>query len=213
MISLFVSVPVAAFRVPQAREYLETLPVPPPATVYGMLLSLVGEPDRQVHVGSELGVAVLGPEAARSIVLRTSWRVKDLALPPGIGENRRPDFQEVLTGVRLAVVVRAGDEPRAAVPLEQRVAAALTAPAGLRRFGGLCLGESSHLVDEIRKLRSDDGGGRWLVRDPQGRWSLPTWVDHVGSSGTTWERFALGSAPEPLHPVPEGCWARIGSPQ
>src|SRR6202044_1447868 len=42
---VFVSAPVASFRVPQAREYWETLPCPPPATVYGMLLSAVGEPN------------------------------------------------------------------------------------------------------------------------------------------------------------------------
>ena len=39
-LALYLSAPVASFRVPQAREYLETFPCPPPATVYGALLSL-----------------------------------------------------------------------------------------------------------------------------------------------------------------------------
>src|SRR3990172_4206493 len=105
-LALYVSVPIAAFRAPYAREYLETLPCPPPATVYGMLLSLVGEEHRRAHIGAELAVALLS-QPALSTVLRTSWRLKT-AGPPGLGANKRPDYQELLTGVRLAVWVRPG---------------------------------------------------------------------------------------------------------
>ena len=85
---LFVSVPVAGFRVAQAREYWETYPTPPPSTVYGMLLSLVGESDRLAHQGAEIGLAVVSkPEI--SVVLRTLWRVKKKQIVPGLGENER----------------------------------------------------------------------------------------------------------------------------
>src|SRR5438552_17771195 len=88
-LALFVSVPVASFRVPQAREYFETLPSPPPSTVYGMLLSLVGEPNRLRHIGSEIAVALLSTPS-QSGVLRTLWRVKSKEAGPGIGENNGP---------------------------------------------------------------------------------------------------------------------------
>ena len=51
MLGIYVTVPVACFRKGLAREYLETEPLPPPATCYGFLLSLVGESSRLRHVG------------------------------------------------------------------------------------------------------------------------------------------------------------------
>jgi CRISPR-associated Cas5-like protein len=42
MLGLRVTVPIACFRKGMAREYLETEMLPPPATCYGFLLSLVG---------------------------------------------------------------------------------------------------------------------------------------------------------------------------
>src|SRR5215204_5166433 len=106
-VACYVAAPIAAFRAPRAREYLETLPVPPPSTVYGMLLSAVGEPDRLVHRGAELAIAIISP-GQRTRVLRTSWRIKSLASPLGSDTNKRPDFQELLVDVRLVVHVRDG---------------------------------------------------------------------------------------------------------
>jgi CRISPR-associated protein Cas5t len=129
-LALFVSVPVASFRVPQAREYFETLPSPPPSTVYGMLLSVVGEPNRLRHIGSEIAVALLSTPS-QSVVLRTLWRVKSKEAGPGIGENKRPDFQELLTGVRLAVWVRAGAK-EGRETATRRARSERTAPTGNR---------------------------------------------------------------------------------
>ena len=192
-VACFVAVPVAGFRAPRAREYWETLPVPPPSTVYGMLCAAVGEPDRLVHRGAELAVGLLErPALAR--VVRTLWRVKERTVPPGLGENKRPDFQELLTGIRLAVHVRPGGAEEARPALAERLVAALAAPGSVMRFGGLSLGESAHLVDELRPLREADvaeGGVAWLVRDPDGPLALPVWPDHVGSAGTAYGRFRL----------------------
>jgi CRISPR-associated protein Cas5t len=69
-----------------------------------MLLSMVGEINRRTHEGAEVAIAVMSIPAY-SVVLRTLWRVKKKALGPGLGENRRPDFQELLTYVDLAVWV------------------------------------------------------------------------------------------------------------
>lgn len=189
-LSLYVSVPVASFRVPQAREYFETLPCPPPSTVYGMLLSLVGEPDRLRHIGAEVALALLSaPE--RSVVLRTLWRVKSTKEGPGIGNNKRPDFQEILTGIRLAVWVRSGLEEKGP-HLSERIEGTLSKPSGTSRFGGLSLGESTYLVDEVRYLHPMDGTQcRLLVNDARGDMALPVWPDHVGSKGTRWGQYRL----------------------
>lgn len=188
--ALHVSVPVACFRVAQAREYLETYSVPPPSTVYGMLLSLVGEEDRFRHEGAELALAMVS-HPMRSVVLRTLWRVKNKEIGPGIGANRRPDFQELLTGVQLVVWLRNGvDEERPS--LAERVGAALESPHSVLRFGALSLGESTHLVDEVREFReSDTAVGHFLISDLAGDLALPVWPDHVGSKGTTWGQFRL----------------------
>lgn len=207
-LALYVSVPVASFRVPQAREYFETLPCPPPSTVYGMLLSLVGEPDRLRHVGAEVALALLSTPG-RSVVLRTLWRVKTREAGPGIGKNKRPDFQELLTGVRLAVWVRPGAEELATPRLVERLRGVLTQPASSDRFGGLSLGESTHLVDEVRPLRQGDStSGQLLVPDPQGDLALPVWPDHVGSAGTRWEQYRLVNSAITPKP-PEEAWSRI----
>lgn len=207
-LALFVSVPVASFRVPQAREYFETLPSPPPSTVYGMLLSLVGEPNRLRHIGSEIAVALLSTPS-QSVVLRTLWRVKSKEAGPGIGENKRPDFQELLTGVRLAVWVRAGAKEVAKPPLAERARNALLQTAITSRFGGLSLGESVHLVDEVRPLRQDDAKTvRFLVRDPRGDLALPVWADHVGSAGTVWEQYRLVASDLDAD-VPPAAWTTI----
>ena len=209
-VALFVSVPIASFRNPRAREYLETLPVPPPATVYGMLLSMIGERRRLRHVGAQVAVALLSP-APRSRVLRNVWRVKTLRWPLGLGENKRPDFQELLTGIRLAVHVRDGvgeGDPS----LAQRVRQAIVSPASVSRFGGLALGESTHLVNAIRELRDEDWGDQttWLTRGVGGLLALPVWPDHVGSAGTRFEQFSLQPAQGTVLTPPPEAWTTIG---
>lgn len=102
-IALKVEVPIASFRQSRAREYAETYPVPPPSTVYGMLLSLIGEIDRYKHCGTQLAIALLSkPE--KSIVIRTfrRFKTKDIHNP----KNAKPDYQELLTNVEFVVWVK-----------------------------------------------------------------------------------------------------------
>lgn len=191
MIGLYVSVPIAGFRVPRAREYFETFPCPPPSTVYGMLLSMVGEVNRRVHEGAEIAIALLS-EPNYSVVLRTLWRVKSRKEGPGLGTNRRPDFQELLTDTRLAVWIRQGDKESAPQSLTARVTQAMIAPNTVSRFGGLSLGESTHLVDEIKILNDQSIRGRLLLAEEDGDLSLPVWPDHAGSS-TRWGQYRLSN--------------------
>jgi CRISPR-associated protein Cas5t len=59
---LYVEVPFCAFRPHTSRDYQDTYPFPPPATVYGMLLSLVGVDwrEKQQYAGVELVLALEG---------------------------------------------------------------------------------------------------------------------------------------------------------
>lgn len=188
MLGLLVSVPIACWRKGHAREYLETECLPPPATCYGFLLALIGEENRQRHSGARVTAGIVRAGEI-SAVLRTLWRVKDRKLLPGTKQNVRPDFQQLTTGSLLTIWVERGDE-EVATCLEQRVRAALTNPGEIDRFGGLSLGESTHLVDSINEITGEPPESEIFLLDAQGRMSLPVWVDHVGSVGT---RYAVGN--------------------
>ena len=214
---LFVEVPVASFRMPYAREYAESYEIPPPATVYGMLLALVGEEDRYRHVGAQIAIARPDEygEPARSVVLRTFRRIKKK--PISDPTNARPDFQEVLTGVHLAVWVNSSEESGPTQTLVARLQTAFNHPEEIRRFGGLSLGESRDLVNCVTVLFDESSGPsvpcragdpcHWLKRDDLGTLTMPFWVDHVGSAGTHWASYRLDNGV--LGEPGEDCWTQI----
>lgn len=189
MLALLVSVPIACWRKGHAREYLETEVLPPPSTCYGFLLSLVGEADRERHRGARVTAGIV-ERGELSLVLRTLWRIKDRKAAPGTGTNLRPDFQQLAIGTVLIIWVDGETEINGEPTLEMRVREALECPARVDRFGGLSLGESTHLVDEVRLLNAEVPTAETFVVDPRGSLTLPVWVDHVGSAGT---RYAVGS--------------------
>lgn len=195
ILALRVEAPIVSFRNPHAREFGETFAYPPPSTVYGMLLSAVGEEHRARHAGVRLAVARLGvPET--STVLRTVWRVKRADIPLGTGENRRMDFQQLLTGLRIAVWVDSTGEVAGGQTLVERLARALDEPSVVERYGGLSLGESRDLVDVFARLHPAAGErGDWLVPDAAGAVALPLWPDHVAGAGTAWGRFRIELRP------------------
>lgn len=191
MLGVRVRVPIACFRKGLAREYLETEPLPPPATCYGFLLSFVGETVRRRHIGCRVCPVLLN-EPDMSIVLRTVWRVK--SRPLGTAGNTRPDYQQLLAPVELVIWLDSTEETQGEPRLEARVTEALRNPASVDRFGGLSLGESAHLVDEVNRFEPNpDAFGRAFVLRPRGRLTLPVWVDHVGSRDT---RHATGNLAE-----------------
>ncbi|MBK9129427.1 MAG: type I-MYXAN CRISPR-associated protein Cas5/Cmx5/DevS [Phycisphaerales bacterium] len=190
MIAVRFSVPIACWRVGTAREYLESHELPPPATCYGALLSLVGEADREVHRGCRVTAGLLN-EPGNAEVLRTLWRFKDAKTLQGNKENARPDFQQLRIQADIVVWVDSSDETREAT-LERRVRVAFREPGAVDRFGGLSLGESTHLINDAWLLEDSRPPGpcRAFLLDEHGSLTLPTWVDHVGSTGT---RFAVGA--------------------
>ncbi|MDA1018126.1 MAG: type I-MYXAN CRISPR-associated protein Cas5/Cmx5/DevS [Planctomycetota bacterium] len=207
MLGIYVHVPIACFRKGLAREYLETESLPPPSTCYGFLLSLVGETNRHRHVGARVAPQLIGrPDL--SVVLRTVWRVK--SKPLGSSGNTRPDYQQLLSDVRLVMWLDSSNETNTSEDdtLETRVGQALDADNrhGIKRFGGLSLGESTHLVNEVVLLDRARAAADWSQRVPEdsgqaflvherGRLTLPVWVDHVGSAGTRYTTGNLEHAP------------------
>ena len=204
-ISLRVTVPVCSFRKPYAREFLESERVPPPATVYGFLLSLIGEEDRYQYRGTEIAIAVMSiPEV--STVLRTTWRVKKKIAGPGLDNNRRPDYQEILTGLEFGVWIKDSE-------LSHKLQTIVT-PEKIERYGGLSLGESRDLVNDVCYNPTwGDLQLLWLECSNEGNYPMPVWVDHVGSAGTRWEQFKLveGNCELPLEK--DQRWIKIAPPQ
>lgn len=194
MIGIRVSVPIACFRKGLAREYLETEQLPPPATCYGFLLSLIGETRRDRHIGSRISPVLLN-EPKQSVVLRTVWRVK--SKPLGASGNTRPDYQQLLSPIELVLWLDSRDENRSD-SLEARVTEIVVHKnyAAVSRFGGLSLGESTHLVNEISHFIEDgERRGKAFVLHPRGRLTLPVWVDHVGSAATNFVTGNLQDGP------------------
>jgi CRISPR-associated protein Cas5t len=203
---LKIEVPIACFQQSHAREHLETYPVPPPATVYGMLLSLVGETDRYEHCGTRLAIALLS-EPQKSKVLRTFHRYKKRNIRDP--SNTRPDYQELLTDIQLIVWVDAGADD-AQPTLVERLHQAFTDPSSIDRFGGLSLGESRDLVNAVTLVTALDGVSvQCLVKDEQGFLRLPYWVDHVGSQGTRWFKYMLQKTD--LNEPSDAAWTEIRS--
>jgi CRISPR-associated protein Cas5t len=204
-IALYIDVPFATFRQSYAREYGKTYPVPPPSTVYGMLLSLVGETDTYRHCGVKLAIAMLS-KPQKSVVLRRlrRFKVKDI----NDARNTVPEHQEILSNTKFMVWVAPGND-EVQPTLTQRIEQALTNPSSNKRFGCLFLGESNDLVNVV-KLVSDDyqlEARQWLIQDNTGELTLPYWVDHIGSKGTRRQRYMLRetSAQSP----PELSWTII----
>lgn len=193
---LRVSVPIASFAVPFTREFIESYPFPTPATIYGMLLSYVGETDRLKYVGTEFGVVVTNL-ADPSIVLRKIRRVKSSNLNDK--NNSKPEFQTLLTGLEFFIGIRNGatdDGP----DLASDLLSAWRHPERIARFGGLSCGESHNLIDELSLVGADilqerGEGNSVFALEPrsEGEWSVPIWVDHVGSAGTVWARTSFAS--------------------
>ena len=133
-------------------------------------------------------LALIGPASQpTSVILRTVWRVKNR--PLGSAGNTRPDYQQLLTGVELVIWLDSSGETHDGPNLESRVQIALDPSErdGIDRFGGLSLGESTHLVNEVSAFeQTDQCQGRAFLLAAQGRMTLPVWVDHVGSAGTNY---------------------------
>lgn len=203
---LYLECPCTSFPRSFARDYKETYRYPPPSTIYGFLLSLVGEEDMKAHFGVKLAIGIVGNESPISRIVRKQRHHKfskqHLKTYPS-SQFSKPNHQEILTDVQIALRLNSSEES-ATVTLEERVAIALSSPAQITRFGGLSLGESWALVNGIRYYRESDGAVCWLVKDRRGLISLPVWIDRATGQGR-FQRFSLGE-------FGEDCWVSVEAP-
>jgi CRISPR-associated protein Cas5t len=189
LIALHIEVPYASFRKSYARSLAETYPFPPPATVYGMLLSLVGEYFRACHTGVKLAFAYKSqPKVATT--LRKLSRYKYGVASKQSKMGNAPDYIETLCNIEFICWVDSSDEKRQAErSLEQRLIEAIQTPELINRTGLVCLGLSDDTVNEVSLLKSVEGKWHWLNPCNTGQIELPIWVDHVGSFHTRWQRY------------------------
>jgi CRISPR-associated protein Cas5t len=197
MHTLYLECPITSFPRSYARDYKETYLYPPFSTVYGCLLSLVGEENKLAHLGVKLATGIVGdiPPVSRLLRKQTNHGRKfDNQGNCSLSQFSKPNLQEILTDVKVVVKIDSTNES-ASIKLEERVAIALSTPEKITRYGGLSLGESWALVNGIRPYRLTDGKVRWLVKDNRGFINLPTWIDY-SLSQSTFQSYTLSESEE-----------------
>jgi CRISPR-associated protein Cas5t len=203
---LYLECPCTSFPRSFARDYKETYRYPPPSTIYGFLLSFIGEVDMAAHLGVKLAIGVIGEDPPISRIVRKQRHHKfgrdHLGTYP-TSKFSKPNHHELLTDLRIAVQIDSSQES-ALVKLEERVAIALSSPEQITRFGGLSLGESWAMINGVRAYRETDGAIRWLVKDNRGLIALPVWIDRKTGQGT-FQRFRWSE-------FDQNCWVSISAP-
>jgi len=224
MITLHVEVPYGSFRKSYARSLAETYPLPPPATVYGMLLSLVGEGFRRRHADVRLSLAFSGsyrdgsrrhspfPRVAQTLRKLSRYKYYGKASKQSEHGNR-PDYIETLCDITFLCWVDSTQETNPEPTLEMRLREALETPETITRYGVLSLGLSDDAVNDIRLVEKPTGDWHRLKPSREGSLELPVWVDHVGSRHTRWQRYELEREPvTPTEPPLEAYWTVIRPP-
>jgi len=209
MIAVRVQVPYATFRKSFARSFAESYPLAPPATVYGMLLSLVGERFRERHEGLGLAFAYSRVPKIATTLRKLSRFKYGVASKQSISGNV-PDYIESLCDLDFICWIDSSTEKsNGSQPLEERVENALANASTINRYGVLSLGLSDDAVDVVQKLSSIEGLWHRLVPAKGGQIELPTWVDHVGSANTQWQRFDLDSEKVKIGLGPPTDWPMV----
>ena len=213
---LFIDVPMASFRPMWSREYQETYPAPPPSTIYGMLLSLIGveRKEKARHANIKIAVALQNqPESGR--VFRKFRRVAQAKKNADPLTDRRPDYQEVVLWLKFWLWV---NDSKAENPLTEKIGEALDEKRrkSVIRHGALCLGESSHMVNEIKLAVGDanptEREGRFLARDKTGFLTMPVWTDHDNDIPHVETFTLLAPAPLPACPLEDDKWITVAPP-
>lgn len=233
MITLHIETPFASFRQAFARSFAETYALPPPATVYGMLLSLVGEHFRVRHEGVKLAFAYKQmPRIATTIRKLSRFKYGVANKQSKLGNA--PDYIETLCGIELLCWVNSTDEKpdengdKKGSTLEERILTAIQNPSEINRRGVLSLGLSDDAVNDISLCKQienawhcfapngdvgfsliDESTGeqyKWhrLLPNDKGSLELPIWVNHINSSNTQWQRYDFEKVVAEIISEPDG---------
>ena len=167
MIQLYIDAPVASFPRRFAHDYRESYRYPPLTTVFGCILSFIGELDITAYPIDSVDVGVINKYPAISSVCikyrniaympgGKHAKAREKSYSPGIypaSLYSKPNIKEVVTGTK--IVAQINNEPLAAKVL-------YSLHGACDRFGILSLGESSAIVNCIREYRPEDGKIFWL---------------------------------------------------
>ena len=109
---LYLECPCTSFPRSFARDYKETYRYPPPSTVYGFLLSLVGEVDMTAHLGVKIAIGLMGDDPPISCIVRKQRHHKfsrnHLGTYP-TSQFSKPNHHELLTDLKIAVQIDSTD--------------------------------------------------------------------------------------------------------
>jgi CRISPR-associated protein Cas5t len=182
-----------------------------------MLLSLVGTDwwEKERFKGVKLALALDGiPE--KSMIFRKFRRVGQSNKKADPLTARRPDYQELLLWLKMWVWVNDGISKNSLVA-GVNMALNKKKRAEIKRYGGLSLGESTHLVNEIILGEPENRKGSFLLRDKGGFFSFPVWVDHqrTGENRSFMDRFTISEAELLIKPESENDprWITIDNKQ
>ena len=205
--TLYLDCPFTSFPRSFARDYKETYFYPPPSTVYGFLLSWIGEERLTAHLGVKIAIGLIGQAPISSRIIRKQRHHKFSKKKMGVypsSQFSKPNFQELLTDLKIALKLDSSEE-KTKMPLVERVTIALSSPEKIKRFGGLSLGESWAMINGIRPYRDGtDEDIRWLETDNRGLIALPVWIDRKTTQGK-FQRFTLNETGQ----FTDNCWIKI----
>lgn len=170
MILLYIDAPMASFPRRFAHDYRETYLYPPLTTVFGCILSFIGELDITAYPIDSINVGVINKNPAISSVCIKQRNVaympggkhakaREKSFFPGVYPSSlysKPNIKEIVVGTK--IVAKINNEPFAA-----KVQYCLHSESD--RFGILSLGESSAMVNCIREYRPEDGEIFWLPQN------------------------------------------------
>lgn len=232
MIILYVEIPYASFRKSFARSFAETYVLPPPATVYGMLLSLVGEHFRKRHEGVRLAFAYkcrckkdevcngnCFPRIATTLRKFSRYKYGVPSKQSSLGNA--PDFIETLCNIEFLCWIDSVKEVHEnnnakRETLEQRILTALQNPQAISRRGVVYLGLSDDAVNDISLCEKIEGKWHRLLPNDKGSLELPVWADHVRGFETRWQRYELEKEPSEINSTPNEefwQWTQIIDPR
>jgi CRISPR-associated protein Cas5t len=188
-----------------------------------MLLSLIGVEREKKERYADVKIAVAlqdQPEVGR--IFRKFRRVgqtkgqktKKNPNPKPIDPltERRPDYQELVLWLKFWLWV---DDSEAKNSLTEELCKALDKERRktISRHGALCLGESSHMVNEIKIAVGDvtptENEGRFLVRDRTGFLTMSVWTDHKNDVPHVETFTLLEPEPLPAHPLEKEKWITV----
>ena len=149
------------------------------------------------------------PEFDKNETQSTLNEIRQVALSGKLVDplaDRRPDYQELLLGLEFWLWI---DDAQASHPLCGEIRKALD-PARrseIVRHGALCLGESSHMVNEVTKDRPR-GRGRFVAPCEKGFLSMPVWSDYKENRPTVLN-FEIREPEELTDNPPFDCWISV----